>query len=153
MLGASPTEIVKPAVATRQLLASGLQPRAAANPMTGGWLVSSVGGYIVQSVAVDAELTELSSRQVLPALQAGDVTSYLSSPFDTAVACPAWTSLPVVDMRFEELPDAVDFVDSSRFANDATFDAGARPDPAVPGRAGGRPTPTSVCVSTARATN
>ena len=38
----------------------------------------------------------------------------------SAVACPAWTSLPMLDLRFEELPGTTAYADSSSFAHAVT---------------------------------
>ncbi len=48
----------------------------------------------------------------------------------SALACPAVTALPVLDLRFEELPGATTFVDSSGFGNNAIC-GGPTPCPTV----------------------
>jgi hypothetical protein len=55
----------------------------------------------------------------------------------SALACPVVTSLPVLDLSFEELPGATTFVDSSGFGNNAVCGSPTQcPTAAVPGAPG-----------------
>ena len=94
---------------------------AAFNPLTGGWLVvdqTQTGPEQAQSTvrAYAADLTALEAKP-----------SGLSEYYSSALACPASQSMPLVDLRFEELPGATTFADSSGRANPAGSAPGAAP--------------------------
>jgi hypothetical protein len=58
---------------------------------------------------------------------AADISSH-------ALACPVVSSLPVLDLRFEELPGATTFTDSSGFGNNAICGSSSQcPTPGVTG--------------------
>ena len=95
------------------------------NPITRGWLLlaesNSNGGTAVVNYPDDfspsrALLTSQSARVSLSTL-----------------ACPAWSSSPVIDLRFEELPGKSTFVDSSGRGRDAVGTIGASPDAGAAG--------------------
>ncbi|MFN8489011.1 MAG: LamG-like jellyroll fold domain-containing protein [Caldilineaceae bacterium] len=87
----------------------GLGPQLAYNPMAGGWLLKSFAGSLQLTHLFKPDLTQ---RLITPL----DVGSGGEGP----LACPAVSSLPVTDLRFEELPGATTFVDSSGKGNNAT---------------------------------
>ncbi|MEZ4869224.1 MAG: RICIN domain-containing protein [Caldilineaceae bacterium] len=87
----------------------GLGPQLAYNPMAGGWLLKSFAGSLRLTHLFKPDLTQ---RLIAPL----DVGSGGEGP----VACPAVSSLPVTDLRFEELPGATTFSDSSGKGNNAT---------------------------------
>ena len=96
---------------TTVLFTSGIRPQAAYNPLTGGWLVSAEAPTTgrqgtPQIGSFDQTLQLLNDRWTQPSL----------STLDVAVACPAWTALPVLDLRLEEFPGATSFADSSSFS-------------------------------------
>ncbi len=96
-----------------QLPANGFSPRAAFDPRTGGWLISTSDQIQRTFRLWNADFT----AELAPALPS---TTYRSDPNASALACPAPNSQPVLDLRFEELPGATTFVDSSGKGNDAT---------------------------------
>ena len=81
-------------------------PRLAYNPMAKGWLVNANG----RSYLLKPDLSQP------PLLSAQTVIDF----GDVPLACPAFSSLPVTDLRFEEIPGATTFVDSSGQNNNAT---------------------------------
>ena len=101
------------------------------HPQSRGWLFQG-------------QLTD--NRQVFGAL-AADLTSLTGDPATStqigwsaadvpsnALACPVVSSLPVLDLRFEELPNATTFVDSSGYGNNAVCGgAGQCPVASLPG--------------------
>jgi len=84
------------------------QPKVAYHPATRGWLVGTAEGFESTSkYAINAYTHDLNP---LPA------TSWQPGTVSTAswsMACPAPGSLPAVDLRFEEVPGATTFTDSS----------------------------------------
>jgi hypothetical protein len=82
------------------------QPRLAYNPMVNAWFISAGGRSNL--LRTDLSNTVLVPQQTV--LNNGDIP----------IACPSLTSLPVTDLRFEELPGATTFADSSGHGNNAT---------------------------------
>ncbi|MCL4862491.1 MAG: cadherin-like domain-containing protein [Caldilineaceae bacterium] len=107
------------------------QPQAAYNPMADGWLINwaqNIGlgnGRIIYSLW----RPDLSARLV------PDRT--LSTPFlnltSRAQACPVTDSQAAVDLRFEELPGATTFMDSSGRGHHATCGGAVCPAAGLPG--------------------
>ena len=89
----------------------GFQPQAAYHPASQSWLISYNGGGL------------LGFRQFSTNLGASFVSGtppiYNNNLTTNNLACPAPTSAPVIDLRFEELPGATIFADSSGYGNDA----------------------------------
>jgi len=113
---------------TTVLFTSGVRPQAAYNPLTGGWLVSAEApttGRLgtPQIGSFDQALQLLNDRWTQPSL----------STLDVAVACPAWTALPVLDLRLEEFPGATSFADSSSFSRTVVATGSALPTAGYPG--------------------
>lgn len=121
-----------------QLSAQGFSPGAAYDPRSGGWLITTSDQLNRTFALWNADFTV----EVLPALSS---TTYRSDPTAVALACPAPTSQPVLDLRFEELPSATTFVDSSGEGNNATcFNCPAAATPgAVDGSGNAIGTPAS----------
>ncbi|MFN8446941.1 MAG: LamG-like jellyroll fold domain-containing protein [Caldilineaceae bacterium] len=92
------------------------------NPMVGGWMVKSFAGSLGEVHFFKPDLSQF----ILPAL---DVFSFGAGP----LACPAYGSLPVADLRFEEMPGATSFVDSSGRGNNATCSGNGCPIAGLPG--------------------
>jgi Ca2+-binding RTX toxin-like protein len=86
-------------------------PRVAYNPMVNAWLIS-VGARTHLFDPAD-----LQSQIINP--QTGVVGN------DLNIACPSASSVPVADLRFEELPGATTFADSSGHGNNATISEGS----------------------------
>ncbi|MEI8239500.1 MAG: LamG-like jellyroll fold domain-containing protein [Actinomycetota bacterium] len=91
------------------------------NPIAGDWLVTTnaVGG----TPTVYAFLDDLTLAAGAYALNQGG----LSSTSAAQLACPAQSAFPVADLRFEEMPGASVFADSSRWGRDVTPAVGASP--------------------------
>ncbi len=106
--------------ATATLFATGSRPEAAANPLTRGWLVTAQNAGSLWAASTGPLLESPANKQVPKSSQSGAVDA-------GSVACPAWQSLPVADLRFEELPGATTFVDASAWAHNATTTAAAAP--------------------------
>lgn len=123
-------------VATATIMASGTRPQVSSNPLTGGWLVTARSGNTVQAVSLDDLLGSAAADQALPVEPPDGDTSYAIPPLDTGLACPAWSSLPATELRFEELPGTATFDDASRSEGDGTSAPGAAPDPGVAGAPG-----------------
>jgi len=86
------------------------RPSAVWNPITQGWLASwtnNAGAITVAPLNADG------SALVAP----GSITGGANQT--NALACPAPNSSPLVDLRFEELPGATLFTDSSGYGNAA----------------------------------
>ncbi len=108
---------------------AGSNPRVAYHPLTHGWLLGSTSGGAFTSEALAADLSALDGTQP-------QVTwdSQISNPAGTALACPMPSSAPAVDLRFEDLPGATSFADSSGFGRNATIDSpDTSPSPGVAG--------------------
>ena len=111
-----------PASAQR-LSTNALIPSVSFNPLTGGWLVSGESGTRLNVVSLDSALQpQGTAKQLVSDAMAG-----------SALACPAWTALPVLDLRFEELPGTTAYADSSSFAHGVT--STTLPAAAYPGAA------------------
>jgi hypothetical protein len=92
-------------------------PQATYHPTTRSWLVST------QNFFVKAWQSDLSAPFPVPAQPSFSVPAQPSFPapsFGWTLACPLPSSLPNVDLRFDELPGATSYVDSSGFGNNAT---------------------------------
>ncbi|MFZ9017900.1 MAG: LamG-like jellyroll fold domain-containing protein, partial [Ilumatobacteraceae bacterium] len=102
-------------------------------PMTGEWLVTVdvLSGELqanapigeVDAKVLSAELAVGPERQVYPEVPDGAIV-FAAAPYDSGLACPAWSSVPLVDVRFEELPGVSVFADSSRFGHDGVVSGG-----------------------------
>lgn len=111
-------------VASGIILTDWNHPRGDYNPMTGGWLITA-----------DRPATAPRVASVGPLLEDPDVRpAHTSAGTVPAVACPTAVALPVADLRFEELPGATTFADSSPAGNNAQADA-AGPTAGHPGAA------------------
>ncbi|MBW7883682.1 MAG: LamG domain-containing protein, partial [Caldilineaceae bacterium] len=101
-------------------------PQVEYDPTTKGWLVGWTGSNWSNFEALDAEATS-------PPL--GNRLTLTDQPVvnSNALACPAPQSLPVVDLRFEELPGATTFIDRSGYGNNASCSPGACPSAGAPG--------------------
>jgi hypothetical protein len=80
-------------------------PGVAYNPMVNGWLINARGRSHL--FKLDLSTTLLPMQTVI-------------ANGNIPLACPAASALPVADLRFEELPGATTFVDSSGRNNNAT---------------------------------
>ncbi|MCL4863014.1 MAG: hypothetical protein KJZ93_26625, partial [Caldilineaceae bacterium] len=97
-------------------------PRLAYNPLVNGWfLTTGVSGTTVTRLLAP-DLT----RQLLDA-------QAISGSSDLPIACPMVSSMPVADFRFEELPGAVTFADSSLRNNATSCPTGSCPVGGAPG--------------------
>ena len=115
---------VPTAVASRIISTQDKYPRIAFNALTGGWLVGARTGSLFLSEGVtwsaDSLLTSVvRSDTAEPAVRSDTAEPSGGFAVDSAVACPAWTSVPFADLRLEELPGTSEFVDASRFGHDA----------------------------------
>ncbi len=93
------------------------QVKLAWNPQNRGWLVASDlflsnQGNRQQFIALDADLEQRAGNAAQTSWATADIPG-------NALACPAVTALPVLDLRMEELPGATSFVDSSGGGNNA----------------------------------
>ncbi len=91
-------------------------------PPTQGWVQSwKTSSYQrFQVSAIDANgYTELANARFSAAVTVAPRLQYVRK-IDTTLACPAGTSAPVLDLRFEELPQTGTFADSSGYGLDAT---------------------------------
>jgi hypothetical protein len=108
-----------------------VEPSVAANPLTGGWLLALGVAGSTHVVDLDAD---------------GNVVA--DDRFGTgrrpSVACPSPGAIPVVDLRFEELPGATTFEDSSILGHDGTSEASGAPEAGHVGAAGAPGSDSSV---------
>ncbi len=100
-------------------------PQVEYDPATKGWMVGWTGSGRSHFEALDAEANVR--------LVAGQ--NFQNSPLfnSNALACPAPQSLPLVDLRYEELPGATTFVDSSGYGNNASCSGNGCPAAGAPG--------------------
>lgn len=117
---------------TELVLRTSQRPRAVYNPIADAWLVSwSVPATSESPIQVFHNFwrSDLSARlatdQTTPAPGANSLTH--------AMSCPMIGAAPVAELRFEELPGATFFVDSTGRGNNATCTGDACPTPAVAG--------------------
>lgn len=109
---------------TRNLSGGGRRQNFAAYvPATGGWLTGAYTTTQTSYLALKSDLADLNTPAT-PLVMSGlaDVvtgSSHLGLP-GASLACPAYTSNPILDLRFEELPGATSFADASLNATNAT---------------------------------
>jgi hypothetical protein len=97
----------------------GVLPKAAYHPMSQGWLVSSYDPTDIEYRALEYDLSGSLVSGAPP-----------NAPFDittNSLACPAAQSAASIDLRFEELPGATTFADSSGRGANATCSGGNCP--------------------------
>jgi Ca2+-binding RTX toxin-like protein len=113
------------------LTRSGTSPRVVYHPISHGWLLGWTdgnGAFVYEALASNLTALPGTSQQTL----AWSPSS--NSPASVALACPAPNSTPIADLRFEDLPGATSFADSSGFGNNATAASPATsPIAGVPG--------------------
>ena len=101
------------------------QARIAYHPSSRGWLVAGLDeSNQLRFQPFQPGLTELTASQTG---LAG------ASTVDSSLACPAPQSVPTIDLRFEELPGATSFADSSGGNNNATCTGASCPAAGVGG--------------------
>ncbi|MCE7989828.1 MAG: hypothetical protein DYG89_52445, partial [Caldilinea sp. CFX5] len=99
------------------------------NPQNRGWLFQGQLRVPNQQVfvALEADLTQQATNAVQTSWTGADGPGI-------ALACPAVTALPVLDLRMEELPGATSFVDSSGYSNNAACGSASQcPSAGAPG--------------------
>lgn len=102
-------------------------PQVAHNPIIDEWIVTIV------DTATGRPRVGMFGDALTPSRPAQPLTAAGVSTVGSArVACPAWSSFPMVDLRFEELPGATVFTDSSGSGHDAAATVSA-PAAGVPG--------------------
>lgn len=98
-------------------LVTGNRPLVAYNPMANGWLIGTSGGS--QSRAM-LWRPDLSDRLLADTVRTDAGSPLLHNGSTGGLACPAVIPQPLVDLRFEEVPGATTFSDSSGRGNNAT---------------------------------
>jgi hypothetical protein len=127
-------------LASRQVTEGVHQASPAYNPVTQGWQIGwsvhrFTGNTTESKVLVDAlqssNLSPLTSQATLlihpPSSGAADLLP------GNSLACPLSNSQPLIDLRFEELPGATTFADSSGYGNTATCTGAGCPAAGVAG--------------------
>ncbi len=98
-------------------LVSGNRPLVAYNSLRNGWLIGTSGGS--QSRAMLWQ-PDLSARLLADTVRTDASLPLLHNGNSGGLACPATIAPPLIDLRFEELPGAATFNDSSGRNNHAT---------------------------------
>jgi hypothetical protein len=118
-------------IKTSRLLNGGGEPRLSYDPLTRSFLLSyfgaNSGGSQSAHMILDANMNQIGSAVSVPwGTGAGEEAS-------RAMACPANRAAPLLNLRFEELPGATSFVDSTGNGYNATCSAGSCPAAGFPG--------------------
>lgn len=101
------------------LISGGRLPRIAYNPENHGWMVTATVGSQVIAASFEGGLGAISGVARPVAID--------DTLVDASLECSPASSFPVSELRFEELPGATDFADSSGLGNDATSSSGIWP--------------------------
>ncbi|MEZ4862420.1 MAG: LamG-like jellyroll fold domain-containing protein [Caldilineaceae bacterium] len=101
------------AVASDTVAGQWYAPQIVWNPVFQGWLLS----YQSNADRTEHHYAALDSAGVD---LLAPVTGFAVATSGNSLACPAFESVPVVDLRFEELPSSTTFTDHSGYGNDAT---------------------------------
>ncbi len=106
---------------------------AAYHAQTGGWMVGTYQNSVLKIYPLAADLADLVSYPTgNPPFQ---LTTGSSAP-GNALACPMIGTAPASELRFEELPGATSFVNSSASGGSATCTGDSCPAAGLPGAPG-----------------